>query len=87
MPPEVQAELDKRLHRAKALMIRHWEYCREQIVEDMPEFLKKDTHQLEFVSTIVADAKEAVFEQAIKTGYFTYDEGDEDRALGALLII
>jgi len=87
MPPEVRAELDRRLQRAKTLMIRHWEYCSEQIVEDMPEFLKKDTHQLEFVSTIVADVKEAVFKQAIKTGYFTYEDGDENRALGALLII
>lgn len=69
-------------------MGRHYEFCREQIVAEIPEFLKENKHLINHVITsFLYKVRGAVLEEAIRQGYLVYDEEKDNRMLGVYLYV
>ncbi|MBR3824224.1 MAG: sigma-70 family RNA polymerase sigma factor [Lachnospiraceae bacterium] len=69
-------------------MGRHYEFCREQVLAEVPEFLKENNHLINHViASFLYKVRGAVLEEAIRQGYLTYDEAKDNRMLGVYLYV
>jgi len=64
----------------------HYLFCREQIYQEIPEFLREDTYQVDHACANIFTMRGAVLEEAIKQGYLS-NKNTENRILGAYLVI
>ena len=87
MPPEVQTEYDRRLNRARELACGHYQFCRDLIYQEIPDFLRDDFHQIRHACANLFSLRGAVLEEALRTGYITYSDDDPRRMLGAMLTV
>lgn len=87
MPKEIKAQLEALQKRARDIATRHYLFCREQIYQEIPNFLKDDTFQIDHACANISAMRGAVLEEAIRQGYLAYDEGDDGRMLGAYLAL
>jgi hypothetical protein len=72
---------------AKKIALTHYQFCRNIIFEEIPNFLKDDQYQIEHACANIYEMRGAVLEEALKTGYITYSDNDSRYMLGAYLII
>lgn len=69
-------------------MGRHYEFCREQVLAEVPEFLKENSHLINHViASFLYKVRGAVLEEAIRQGYLTYEEEKDNRMLGVYLYV
>ena len=87
MKKEEKAEYDALCKTAVEISTRHYLFCREQIFAEIPEFLRDDVFQIEHACGNIFDIRGAVLEEALRTGYISYDENADNRGLGAYLRI
>jgi len=74
--------------KAVEVVDRHYQYCLQQILAEIPEFLKENKHQLNhIVSSFLSKIRGAVLEEAICQGYLIYDEKKDNRMLGVYLYV
>ena len=71
----------------RALLLKQKDFSTEQILNEIPDFLKNDTKQIEFACNTVTPFQGAIIEEALKQGYLHYDENEPKRILGAYLIL
>ena len=69
----------------RALLLKQKAFSTEQILNEIPEFLKNDTKQIEFACSTITPFQGAIIEEALKQGYLHYDENEPKRILGAYL--
>ena len=87
MTKEEKAEYDALCKKAVEISKRHYLFCRELIYKEIPEFLRDDVFQIEHACGNIFDIRGAVLEEALRTGYISYDENADNRGLGAYLRI
>ena len=87
MSKEEQEKHESLRSRAKDIATRHYLFCREQIYNEIPEFLKEDEFQIDHACTNIFSMRGAVLEEAIRQGYLTFDKDDNKQMLGAYLIV
>ena len=87
MSKEEQEKHDTLRGRAKDIATLHYLFCREQIYNEIPEFLKEDEFQIDHACANIFSMRGAVLEEAIRQGYLTFDKSDDKQMLGAYLII
>lgn len=78
----------KRLYKeAVKIGYRHYIFCREIICSEIPNFFKNDCYQIDHACANIYEMRGAVLEEALRTGYISYMENDEQKMLGAYLKI
>ena len=87
MSKEEQEKHETLRGRAKNIAARHYLFCREQIYNEIPEFLKEDEFQIDHACTNIFSMRGAVLEEAIRQGYLIFDKDDNKQMLGSYLII
>ena len=87
MSSEDQEKRETLRSRAKDIATRHYLFCREQIYNEIPEFLKEDEFQIDHACTNIFSMRGAVLEEAIKQGYLTFDKDNDRQMLGAYLVV
>ncbi|MDR0936896.1 MAG: sigma-70 family RNA polymerase sigma factor [Oscillospiraceae bacterium] len=74
---------------AADLLDAHWKYCEAVIADEIPAHLLDDAYQIKHAVRNILDARGYVLEEALRTGYITYDAHDpgsaKRRMLGAML--
>ncbi|MBR5446211.1 MAG: hypothetical protein IKV57_08810, partial [Clostridia bacterium] len=70
---------------AIALVQSHTDFCRGVIAAEVPDFLKDNQFQQNFALSNGVNLRGAVFMEAIKTGYLTYDSEKSSQSLGAYI--
>ncbi len=86
---EQMCEYEKLCRVALELIGKHYAFCRGQVLQEMPAFLKEDSYAIAYACTLAFVTRDAVFSHALYTGYLTYGHGAaeaKDRALGAYMI-
>ncbi len=74
--------------KAADVMGRHYEFCQEQVLAEIPEFLKENKHLINHVlKSFLYKVRGAVLEEAIRLGYLIYDEEKDNRMLGVYLYV
>ena len=69
----------------RALLLKQKAFSTEQILNEIPEFLKNDSKLIEFACNTITPFQGAIIEEAFKQGYLHYDENEPKRILGAFL--
>jgi len=87
MPKEVWKEFESLRLKARDIATRHYLFCREQIYKEIPDFLKNDEFQIAHACVNMFWLRGAVLEEAIRTGYLSFDKDNDKQMLGAYLII
>ena len=84
-----QQEIEYRrlLDAAREIAAAHYDFCRKIILDEVPEFLKNDSHQIDHACAAIYHMRGAVLEEALRTGYITYSDNDSRNMLGAYLFI
>ena len=76
---------------AVALLEGFYQVCREAVLQEVPVALRDDEHQITHAIENLMFPRGAVLQQALATGWLTYDKSDPDsarrRMLGAYLLI
>jgi len=72
---------------AREIAVEHYDFCRKIILDEVPEFLKNDSHQIDHACAAIYHMRGAVLEEALKIGYITYSDNDSRNMLGAYLFI
>ena len=67
------------------LLLKQKAFSTEQILNEIPEFLKNDSKLIEFACNTITPFQGAIIEEAFKQGYLHYDENEPKRILGAFL--
>lgn len=70
---------------AIALMQSYTDFCRGIIAAEVPDFLKNDRFQQDFALSNGTNLRGAVFLEALKTGYITYDPEKTSQSAGAFI--
>ncbi len=76
--------------KANLLGINHYMLCRDMIHREIPEFMKKEHHQISGAISGMFRLREAMLEEALRIGYISYSGGENEakkRALGAYITI
>ncbi len=84
---EEQAQLKQLRDKAIEIAREHYKFCREQIMREIPEFLKNDNYQIDHACATIFSIRGAVLESALRCGYITYADNDSRRMLGTELKI
>ena len=71
----------------RALLLKQKDFSTEQILNEIPDFLKNDTKQIEDACNRITPYEGVIIEEALKQGYLHYDENEPKRILGAYLIL
>ncbi len=87
MSPEVLEHYQNLRKKAVEIATRHYLYCKEQIYQEIPDFLKEDEFQIDHACANIFSMRGAVSKEALKKGYLHKDENTDQRALGASLMI
>lgn len=87
MPEDICQRYDDLRQKAQEVATQYYLFCREQIYKEIPDFLKDDEFQIDHACANIFTLRGAVLEEALRQGYLTYDETDENRMLGAFLTI
>ena len=69
----------------RALLLKQKAFSTEQILNEIPEFLKNDTKQIEDACNRITPYEGVIIEEALKQGYLHYDENEPKGNLGAYL--
>ena len=69
----------------RALLLKQKDFSTEQILNEIPEFLKNDTKQIEDACNRITPYEGVIIEEALKQGYLHYDENEPKGNLGAYL--
>ena len=85
LPEEEEHQLSLLREKAAETAARHYLFCREQVLAEIPSFLQNDRYQIEHACANLFDLRGAVLEEALRTGYITYADDDPRRMLGAVL--
>lgn len=86
IPKESKAHYDSLRRKVLDIANAHYLFCREQIYQEIPEFLKDDTYQVDHACANIFTMRGAVLEEAIKQGYLS-TENAGNKMLGACLVI
>jgi len=70
---------------AIALMQSYTDFCRGIIAAEVPDFLKDDRFQQDFALSNGTNLRGAVFLEALKTGYISYDPEKTSQSAGAFI--
>ena len=84
---EQAANHDKLYYEAYNIAKEHYNFCREVIYREIPEFFKDDQYQIDHACANIFGMRGAVLEGALEKGYISYADNDERKMLGAYLII
>ena len=87
MPKEEQERYEALRKKAQEIAAKHYLFCRELILKEIPEFLKDDDYQIEHACANIFGMRGAILEEAIKQGYLSFDKNNEKQMLGAYLVI
>ena len=66
-------------------MQSYTDFCRGVIAAEVPDFLKDDRFQQDFALSNGTNLRGAVFLEALKTGYITYDPEKTSQSAGAFI--
>ena len=87
--PAAYADWEGRLNvltdEAIALVQSHTDFCRGVIAAEVPDFLKDNQFQQNFALSSGVNLRGAVFTEAIRTGWLTYDPETSSQSLGAYI--
>ncbi len=86
IPKESKPHYDALRRKVLDIANAHYLFCREQIYQEIPEFLKDDTYQVDHACANIFTMRGAVLEEAIKQGYLS-TENAKNKMLGAYLVI
>lgn len=84
---EQTAEYERLREKAKEIAVLHCEFVRKCVMEDIPDFLKENLHQINFAIESVSMLRGGVLEEAVRRGYLTYNKDQGRRMLGAFMTI
>ncbi|MCL2664302.1 MAG: hypothetical protein FWE82_01690 [Defluviitaleaceae bacterium] len=84
---EQAAEYDNLYGEVCKIASSHYDFCREIIQSEVPDFFKEDRYQTAHACASIFCTREAVLQGALASGYITFEENDERKMLGAYLII
>ena len=87
MPKDVQEQLHALRRKAKDIATQHYLFCREQIYNEIPDFLKEDEFQIDQACANIFTMRGAVLEAAIKQEYLLFDKESNKKMLGAYLVV
>ena len=87
MPKEAREQFETLRYKARDIAAEHYLFCRELIYKEIPDFLKEDEFQIDHACANIFDMRGAVLEEAVKQGYLTLDSGNDQKTLGAYLVI
>lgn len=87
MTGDAQKQLENLRNKARDIAARYYLFCREQVYREIPDFLKDNKTQVEFACENIFMIRGAVLEEAIKQGYLSFCEDNNNQMLGAYLII
>lgn len=83
---EEKKEYDKLIKKSVDSITEYYDFCRNVIRSEVPEFLRGDQHQLDFACRYVMEIRGAVLEEALRTGYISYEENERNGMLGAYMV-
>ena len=69
------------------IALEHYQFCREIIYREIPDFFKNDHYQIYHACANIFSMRGAVLEGALENGYISCADNDERKMLGAYLII
>ena len=88
---EQKTEYQKLTAPAIDLLDSLYRICREAVMQEVPEFLREDAHQINHAIANIMFPRESVFKEALGCGWLRYDATDSEsakrRMLGAYLVI
>ena len=87
MSNEAREKFETLRIKAGNIVREHYLFCREQIYNEIPDFLKNNEFQIDHACANIMNLRGAVLEEAIKQGYLSYDECGNKRMLGAYLAL
>jgi RNA polymerase sigma-70 factor (ECF subfamily) len=80
-------EIEKLISEACDILKTYADFCEKEIKNDAPDFLKDNKAQIGFaLTTCLFHVRGAILEQALKTGFLTYEPDADHRMFGAFLI-
>lgn len=82
---EQEREYRRLRDRAKDMARRQYLFSRETVIREFPDFLKEDAHQLAVAVDQLFILRGAVLEEALRSGYLSYDETQPRRMLGVYM--
>jgi RNA polymerase sigma-70 factor (ECF subfamily) len=84
---EKYPEIEKYIAAACEILKTYAEFCEKEIKNDAPDFLKDNKGQIGFaLTTCLFHVRGVILEEALKTGFITYEPSADHRMFGALLI-
>lgn len=86
MPAEDKVEFDALRTKAADIAMKHYLFCRSEILKEIPNCLKDDGYQIDHACINMFAMRGAVLEEALKCGYIKYTD-DPKRMLGTFLRI
>ena len=87
MLTEAQEQLNALRDKARDIATQHYLFCREQIYNEIPEFLKEDEFQINHACANMFTMRGAVLEEAIRQGYLLLNKENDKQMLGAYLVV
>lgn len=84
---EQDKEYEQLIVSAKQIGLEHYNFCRDIIYNEIPDFLKNNRYQIDHACANIYEMRGAVLEEALRTGYISYAENDERKMLGAYLVL
>jgi hypothetical protein len=87
MNAEQSAQHERLYYEAYNIALEHYNFCREVIYGEIPEFFKDDQYQIDHACANIFSMRGAVLEGALESGYISYADNDERKMLGAYLMI
>ena len=85
LPEQEREELKRLRGEAAAIAREYYLFCREQVLKEIPAFLKDDFYQIDHACGNIFEIRGVVVEGALKEGYISYGENDPRKMLGAVL--
>jgi len=87
MNAEQSERHDRLYYEAYDIAKQHYNFCREIIYREIPEFFKNDQYQIDHACANIFQMRGAVLEGALDLGYINYADADNRKMLGAYLMI
>lgn len=87
MPKEIWEQFEELRYRARDIAANHYLFCRDQIYNEIPDFLKDDKFQIVHACANIFAIHGAVLEEAVRQGYLSFDQNDDKQMLGAYLVV
>ncbi len=85
-----KTEYFKLLERATAIARTHFDFCKNIVIKEIPQYMTSNERMIFYNVNKLFELNGGVYDEAVKAGYLTYNDGEteaRDRALGAYIVI